>query len=143
MFGRADSSLDQSKESRKKGNNCAPGQTMTGKKANSSNVNFERHNKSNLFPLFTSRFIAHAYAFFSADCTFTSDLKGSDRKDAVDDVEISMTVLDTTTNLVTNVESINEFELLESLMVTSVNCNGIYANRVLSSGAQIIDTEKL
>lgn len=54
-----------------------------------------------------------------------------------------MTVLDTTTNLVTNVESINEFELLESLMVTSVNCNGTYANRVLSSGAQIVDTDKL
>lgn len=45
---------------------------------------------------------------------------------------ISMTVLDTTTNLVTNLESINEAELQESLLVTSVH-NGIYANRVLSS----------
>lgn len=56
-----------------------------------------------------------------------------------------MTVLDTTTNLVTNMESINEFELLESLMVTSVR-NGIYANRVLPPSGQaqaIVDTNKL
>lgn len=70
------------------------------------------------------------------NCTQITELKGTERKDEMNGDEdgecISMTVLDTTTNLVTNLESINEAELQESLLVTSVH-NGIYANRVLSS----------
>lgn len=48
-----------------------------------------------------------------------------------DDLEyISMTNIDTTTNMVTNMESINELELQESLFITSLH-NGVLASRLI------------
>lgn len=72
--------------------------------------------------------------FLLPDCTKTTDLKGmtAEREDEAEGDCASVTMLETTTNLVTNLESINEIELQESLLVTSIR-NGVYANRVLAS----------
>lgn len=46
-------------------NNSAPGQSLTGKKADSSNVNFDKHNKSNPFQLFTYKYSLLTFIFLS------------------------------------------------------------------------------
>ena len=81
-----------------------------------------------------------------SDFTKTTELKAGiiDHKND-DDVEgecISMTMLDTTTNLVTNMESINEADLQEGLLMTCVR-NGIYAGRILTTlSARMDNTAK-
>lgn len=61
-----------------------------------------------------------------------------DDNDDDDGELISMTQIDTTTNMVTNMESINELELQESLFITSLQ-NGILASHIIHNNGQLIN----